>query len=219
MSTDFNIIYKCFFSKITDDMYMELDEEQTFALLEELMLNALPWFEFPRFNIYNYDLYSKYFNGNLSNEEITIIATYMVVEWLGQQLASVELARMKYSGSDFKFTSQANHMAKLLALKKEYEREGFHLQRVYKRRAVDKNGNFRSTFGSIMRTSVREENVGSRPNLADRTSSNGDEWEDMAPFVPDEGFATDDDNSQEGSWGEMSQIKRDPSKEAGWDNM
>ena len=30
----------------------------------------------------------------------------------GQQLASVENTRMKYSGSDFKFTSQANHMAK-----------------------------------------------------------------------------------------------------------
>jgi hypothetical protein len=36
---------------------------------------------------------------------MNILATYMVVEWLGQQLASVENIRMKYSGSDFKFTS------------------------------------------------------------------------------------------------------------------
>ena len=57
---------------------------------------------------------------------------------------------MKYSGSDFKFTSQANHMAKILSLKKDYEREGFHLQRLYKRRAKDKDGIMRSTFGIIM---------------------------------------------------------------------
>ena len=57
---------------------------------------------------------------------------------------------MKYSGSDFKFTSQANHMQKLLQLKKDYEREGFHLQRLYKRRTPNKDGIMRSTFDSIM---------------------------------------------------------------------
>ena len=67
---------------------------------------------------------------------------------------------MKYSGSDFKFTSQANHMAKILALKKDYEREGFHLQRLYKRRIRDEKGIMRSTFGTIMEKSPlgREEN-------------------------------------------------------------
>jgi len=74
----------------------------------------------------------------------------MIVEWLSQQLASVENTRMKYSGSDFKFTSQANHMQKVLQLKKDYEREGFHLQRLYKRRIPDKRGVMRSTLGVIM---------------------------------------------------------------------
>ena len=80
----------------------------------------------------------------------------MIVEWIGQQLASVENTRMKYSGSDFKFTSQANHMSKLLNLKNDYEREGFHLQRLYKRRLKDENGIMRSTFGSIMEVSTRD---------------------------------------------------------------
>jgi len=74
----------------------------------------------------------------------------MIVNWIGQQLASVENVRMKYSGADFKFTSQANHMQKLLQLKKDYEREGFHLQRLYKRRIKDVNGVYHSTFGKIM---------------------------------------------------------------------
>ena len=93
------------------------------------------------------------FTSTLTAEEINILATYMVVEWLGQQLASIENTRMKYSGSDFKFTSQANHMQKLLQLKKDYEREGFHLQRLYKRRQKDSETNvYKSTFGSIMFT-------------------------------------------------------------------
>ena len=57
---------------------------------------------------------------------------------------------MKYSGTDFKFTSQANHMQKLLVIKKDYEREGFHLQRLYKRRAPGKNGAPKSTLDIIM---------------------------------------------------------------------
>ena len=94
------------------------------------------------------------FDEDLTEEEINILSTYMIVEWFGQQLASVENTRMKYSGTDFKFTSQANHMAKIQTLKKDYEREGFHLQRLYKRRKVDKKGNIVSTFGEIMENST-----------------------------------------------------------------
>lgn len=178
-TTPFSIIYDNFLSKITDDMYMELTELDTFRLLEELLINALPKFEFPRVDLNLYELEEfvdeetytgveavnaegnpyeckallfrgGHFNVSLTQEEINIISTYMIVEWLGQQLASVENTRMKYSGSDFKFTSQANHMQKLLAIKKDYEREGFHLQRLYKRRIVGKNGRMRSTLGKLV---------------------------------------------------------------------
>ena len=176
-STPFSYIYDSFLSKITDDMYMELTELDTYQLLEELLLSSIQKFEFPRVDLTEYKLVSitdevKYtgaesgqeevpailyeggsFTNTLTAEEINILATYMVVEWLGQQLASVENTRMKYSGSDFKFTSQANHMQKLLQLKKDYEREGFHLQRLYKRRQKDSETNvYKSTFGSIMFT-------------------------------------------------------------------
>jgi hypothetical protein len=86
----------------------------------------------------------------------------MIVEWLSQQLASVENTRMKYSSSDFKFTSQASHMQKLLALKKDYERLGFHLQRLYKRRKADENGIMRSTFSSIMELDTNSTNNNSK---------------------------------------------------------
>ena len=159
--TSFSKIYENFLSKITDDMYMQLTPEETYQILRELLLSAIHKFEFPRQSLdYQLKKIKKendntiflkwYFTNRLTNEEINILSNYMIVEWLGQQLASVENTRMKFSGSDFKFTSQANHMQKLLQLKKDYERQGFHLQRLYKRRVLDKNGIYRSTFSQIM---------------------------------------------------------------------
>jgi hypothetical protein len=173
-NTPFSVIYDSFLSKVVDDMYMELTELDTFRMLEELLINAIPKFEFPRVDLSAYEIeyvedestycgvesdnqnvkviiYSGgYFDNYLTAEEINILSTYMIVEWFGQQLASIENTRMKYSGSDFKFTSQANHMQKLLAIKKDYEREGFHLQRLYKRRKIDEDGMVRSTLSTIM---------------------------------------------------------------------
>ena len=148
--TTFKEIYDSFLGKITDDMFLELTQEDTEKMSFELFEKALHFFEFPRVDIYNYNVELEEYNITLSREEINIISTYMVVCWLGQQLASVENVRMKYSGSDFKFTSQANHMAKIQAMRKEYEREGFHLQRLYKRRKADEKGIMKSTFDSIM---------------------------------------------------------------------
>lgn len=174
MNTDFSLVYDSFLSKITDDMYMQLNELDTYRMLEQLLLSAIEKFEFPRIDLTDYEIIEiadarvyngiesnyvdveaiiyqgGYFNNKLTHEEINILAVYMIVQWLSQQLASVENTRMKYSGSDFKFTSQANHMQKLLQLKKDYEREGFHLQRLYKRRIPDAKGIMRSTFGKIM---------------------------------------------------------------------
>ena len=162
--TEFSVVYDSFLSKITEDMYLELTEQDTKSLLRELLVSALPKFEFPRHDlIYEYTSWEEedeegnitpcegwVFIHPLTLEEINIIATYMIVEWLGQQLASIQNTRMKYSGADFKFTSQANHMQKILQMKKDYEREGFHLQRLYKRRIKDVNGVYHSTMFKIM---------------------------------------------------------------------
>jgi len=132
---------------------MEITEEETKAMVRDILLNSLVWFEFPRFHTDDYILdeeNSGEFQSELSNEEKNIIASYMIVEWLGQQLASVEVTRMKYSGTDFKFTSQANHMSKLQSLKKQYITEGFHKQRLYKRRIKDKEtGVYKSTMSRL----------------------------------------------------------------------
>lgn len=157
MATPLTAIYNEFLASITDDMYMEITPEETYAQLFDLFKSSIHWFEFPRFNLYDFDEVVQEYNCDLTMEEIKIISIYMIVEWIGQQLASIEVIRMKFSGSDFKFTSQANHMHKLKDLQKEYERKGFHLQRLYKRRKLNNKGVMKSTFGSIMESSFRED--------------------------------------------------------------
>ena len=173
-TTPFSIIYDSFLTRVTSDMYMEMTELDTLEMLQDLLIIAIPRFEFPRFDIFNYEegyltgigtykgiesdgievpaiaWIGGSFNAELTQEEINILSLSMVVEWLGQQLATTENTRLKYSGSDFKFTSQANHMAKIKVMMDSYRQECFHLQRLYKRRKSDENGIMKSTFGSIM---------------------------------------------------------------------
>lgn len=158
--TPFSKIYNSFLSKITDDMYMELTKEDTYLLLEDLLMSAIPCFEFPRkpldYVLEEVEVEGEdgYFANDLTDEEINILAIYMVTQWLGQQLATIENVRMKYTGSDFKMTSQANHMAKVKNLMEKYEKDGFHMQRLYKRRKKDANGIYRSTMHLLRETNT-----------------------------------------------------------------
>ena len=185
--TQFAAIYNRFLGKITDDMYMELTPQDTIRDLQNLLIDAIPGFEFPRKNLMDYeikteivrgDLVTKddfvigllwddlsrhdpdtavpdcvversHFNVDLTSEEINILALLMKQGWVQRQVSSIENTRMKYSGSDFKMTSQANHLQKLLALLSEAQRESFHMQRLYKRRKLDDNGVYQSNWSCL----------------------------------------------------------------------
>ena len=172
-TTSFVTIYDSFWGRVTDDMFLELTYVDTLEMLQDLLINALPRFEFPRFDIFDYELgtwqglgfyqgvesdnkevpvigwVGGAFNYSLTDEEINIIALNMVIEWLTQQLDTTENTREKFSGSDFKFTSQANHMAKLKVLIDAQKQDSVHLQRLYKRRRFTVKG-AQSTMGDII---------------------------------------------------------------------
>ena len=165
--TLFSEIYNCFLDKITDDMYSEfMTPQDTVRDLQRLLKDAIPGFEFPRINLYDYTIKTEvvpesevteedfvigdvdpeepltaeevseeladggqeedddpdpevivdksYFAATLTAEEVNILAILMKQGWVQRQVTSIENTRMKYSGSDFKMTSQANHLAKLL---------------------------------------------------------------------------------------------------------
>ena len=156
MGTSFQEIYDRFLGKITDDMYMEWTPEDTVADLKNILMDAIPGFEFPRFPLYDFEEDS--YNVDLTSEEINILALLMYNTWLQRQVASIENTRMKYSGADFKMTSQANHLDKLIKLKQEAERQSHHMQRLYKRRKmVDGKGSIQSNWSSIMEMSALDD--------------------------------------------------------------
>ena len=61
MGTKFTEIYNRFLGKITDDMYVELTPQDTIRDLRNLLIDAIPGFEFPRHNLYNYKIVFIYF--------------------------------------------------------------------------------------------------------------------------------------------------------------
>ena len=192
-NTKFSAVYNRFLGKITDDMYMELTPEDTIKDLQNLLIEAIPGFEFPRKPLYDYTIQTKVvpesevsdgdfiigviwheltdgmdpnellipdvliecsqFNCELTSEEINILALLMKQGWVQRQVTSIENTRMKYSGSDFKFTSQANHLAKLLSLLEESRRDSFHMQRLYKRRKL-KDGQYQSNWSVLLENSA-----------------------------------------------------------------
>ena len=78
--TTFEEMYNFFLAGITDDMFMEMTKEDTEELLEEILLAALPHFEFPRKNLFDLNLDEKTFSATLTQEEMMIIRQYMISE-------------------------------------------------------------------------------------------------------------------------------------------
>lgn len=184
MRTKFADVYDRFLGKITDDMYMEVTQEDTIRDLQSLLIDAIPGFEFPRKVLEDYiiDVQTiakedvlendcivtgyidendthvtvdrSYFAMDLTNEEINILAILMLAAWTQRQVTSIENTRMKYSGPDFKMTSQANHLAKLLTLLAECQRQSHHMQRLYKRRKTDASGRISSNWSVLREVSA-----------------------------------------------------------------
>lgn len=195
--TQFTEIYNRFLGKITDDMYIELTPEDTIKDLRNLLIDAIPGFEFPRRNLQDYHIEQEIkpedevvegefiigllwddtldendlgkaplvvvekssFGADLNSEEINILAILMMCAWVQRQVTSIENTRMKYSGSDFKMTSQANHLSKLISLLGECQRQSHHMQRLYKRRKINrKDGNYRSNWANALGEGVYYKN-------------------------------------------------------------
>ncbi len=154
-TTSFSAIYSTFLSKVTDDMYGETWTEKDVERDLELMLkSAITKFRFPRFPIFDYTQATEeeegFFNCLLTYDEVEILAQLMLVEWLTRQIATYENTKQKvYSSSDFKLSSQANHMNRLIGLKASFESDVNKAQGLYSRRKRDTSGMFKSTMGQL----------------------------------------------------------------------
>lgn len=150
--TSVSEVYDAFFGLIVDDMYLEITEEETNDECLTFLRKSIPMYEFPKAPIkVKVDAQGEAtLNRDLTDEEINILAYGMLQAWLQRQMTTIELTRQKFSGQDFKLTSQASHLKTIMTLFENTKTEHRRLQMLDSRREEVDDGQggtkYRSTF-------------------------------------------------------------------------
>ena len=126
--TSIHRVYDAFLSKMLEDEWLNWTEEEVERDWRALLDGAIPYFKFPRVDLEIDD--SGNFVGDLNNEEIQILATFMKCEWLNRESLTWENIKPLYVERDF---SQANLIDKLQKLLEREEYKGRKLERIYYR--------------------------------------------------------------------------------------
>lgn len=123
MATPFSDVYGSFLARIEEDDWLrEEDLEVVDADMLEILKMAIFDFRFPRISL-EFDGTDPEFANTLTNAEIQVLATLMKLHWLRRQVNSWRNIKQQYSTKDFEFSSQANHLDKLLKSLEATEKE------------------------------------------------------------------------------------------------
>lgn len=160
--TSFEVVYDRFFDIVTDDFYSEVSSELANRDCKALLMASLPMFEFPK-RIFSFTTEvvfgepADFFEQDLTLEEINILAFGMTQVWAQRQATSIENTRQKFSGPDFKQSSQAAHLQRLLKLLEDARAEHRRLQMLYSRRRIDEAGEqYESNFDMLVKPMNRK---------------------------------------------------------------
>lgn len=139
--TPFTAVYDAFLSRILEDEWQHWMMEEAEQDWRQIMANALSWFKFPRVSLeYN----EEGFLGDLSNEEIQIIADFMKCEWFNRCIMTWENIKPLYEERDF---SQANFLDKLKSLYEAQEKKAREREAIYYRSRKGKPFDFTKLAG------------------------------------------------------------------------
>ena len=139
--TNFQVVYDAFLGKLLEDEWALWDEEDMKEDWKNILKGAIPQFKFPRVSLdieIDPESEEEVFSGDLDNEEVQILATYMKCEWLNRTILTWENVKPLYEERDF---SQANLIDKfrsmLEAEKENAEKLEAKYYRSIKRRPFD----------------------------------------------------------------------------------
>lgn len=147
--TPYNKVFSAFLAKIKEDDWAETaDLDVILADWEAILESALPYFKFPRVSLARVQMTSDtegitegYFEGDLGDQEIQIIATLMKQEWLDRTINTWENVKVMYDERDF---SQANLLDKFIKLLDREEGKAVKLQKIYSRSIQEADGTRRT---------------------------------------------------------------------------
>ena len=86
-------VYDAFFAKMLEDEWEYWTETEVEQDVHQILLGAIPWFKFPRVSL---EIDGDNFKGDLSNEEIQILASFMRSEWLNRTILTWENVKPLY---------------------------------------------------------------------------------------------------------------------------
>lgn len=128
MATLFDDIYNVFLMKISDYSFLnstEVELEEDFLKYLRSACVNFRQSEVDLFQVFNLDLMQ--FDVDLSQYEIEILATLMIIEYLTPHIVSSENLRQMIGNREFKFHSQANLLSELQKLRKMFRLEATQL--------------------------------------------------------------------------------------------
>ena len=136
-------VYDAFFAKMLEDEWANWTEDELAQDLLEILKGAIPWFKFPRVDL---TIEGDSFVGDLNNQEIQILATYMKCEWLNRTILTWENVKPWYEERDF---SQANLIDKFIKLLEQEKRNALDLERIYYRVVKGKPFDYSKLAGNV----------------------------------------------------------------------
>jgi hypothetical protein len=149
MATPYSDIYGSFLARIEEDDWLrEEDLEIVDADMLEILKMAMFDFRYPRIALV-LDETNVAMTNTLTNAEIQVLATIMKIHWLRRQVNHWRNIQQQYSTRDFEFSSQANHLDKLLKSLEAAERE---LRRTFDTYDRSRDGNvypYRDLAGGV----------------------------------------------------------------------
>jgi len=123
MPTSYSEIDNMFLSDIKDDELLLYDVDDRNEILDNLRRKAIAQFKCCLKDLSDRNEQERQFNADLTDEEILILATAMRKFWLNDKIYDLKLLKQRMSTKDWKMTSQAEHLLRLMDLKRETDKE------------------------------------------------------------------------------------------------
>lgn len=129
MATLYTEIYGSFLSKISDYSFINLTEGEIESQLFDYLRSSIPKFRNCKVDLSNRTEFE--FIEQLSDEEIEILSSLMVVEFLKPKIVSSDLYKQVMTDKEYRFYSQANHLEQLQNTYKLFKKEASDLMKAY----------------------------------------------------------------------------------------
>lgn len=117
MSTPYAEIYDIFITKIQDQEFLSLPDDDIEGFCYRYLISAITKFKKCEQDLKDRDDNLLQFNSTLLDEEKEILAILMMEQWISPQVYNIMNLKQFMGDREFRYYSQANHIDKLLALR------------------------------------------------------------------------------------------------------